>query len=243
MKMEIDFFMAIVIFHLLIYILAANRAVHTYRKIALHTRSDLNDGKINLIRRTMLVLSVVFVIAVIQFYVGDSHSEIIHDMLLVIISIILLVTLLIIIYQAMDNPSTFAVISDGEKAIARQAEIPYDSPGLSDHQVMIYTSQIKEFMESEKPYQNYDLSINKLAADLEIPVRDLSQIINREFGQNFFEFINTYRIRDAKILLQSPELRISEVMYQVGFSSRSSFNSAFRKHTKMTPTQYRRHLR
>jgi AraC-like DNA-binding protein len=70
----------------------------------------------------------------------------------------------------------------------------------------------------------------------------LSSILNRHFHQNFFEFINSYRIAAAQdLLLQGPEsnLNILEIMEAVGFKSKSAFNRFFKRVVGMTPSEYR----
>ena len=72
----------------------------------------------------------------------------------------------------------------------------------------------------------------------------LSELINRAFNQNFFDFINSYRIEEAKKMLtyDSDERRtVLEVLYDSGFNSKSAFNNAFKRNTGITPTEYRKH--
>jgi AraC-like DNA-binding protein len=62
-------------------------------------------------------------------------------------------------------------------------------------------------------------------------------------NKHFFDFINEYRINDAKKLLKDPtkkEITVLEILYQVGFNSKSSFYTAFKKATNQTPTAYRK---
>ena len=62
-------------------------------------------------------------------------------------------------------------------------------------------------------------------------------------NQNFFDFINGYRIKEAKRLLVDPKgelLTILAIAEEVGFNSKSSFNTAFKKITGMTPTEYKK---
>ena len=63
-----------------------------------------------------------------------------------------------------------------------------------------------------------------------------------ELGKSFFDLINSYRIEEAKKMIKEPEdekMTISEVMYKVGFNSKSSFNTAFKKYTGLTPSEYK----
>ncbi len=71
----------------------------------------------------------------------------------------------------------------------------------------------------------------------------LSQAINEGLGKNFFEFINRYRIEEAKRLLTDPadkKITVLEVLYQVGFNSKSSFNTVFKKQTGLTPSEFKK---
>ena len=86
------------------------------------------------------------------------------------------------------------------------------------------------------------LTMQKLAFQLNIPVRDLSILINHRINKHFFDFINEFRIKKAMQILKDPlskNLTILEVLFDVGFNSKTPFNTAFKKYTKMTPTQYR----
>ena len=103
-------------------------------------------------------------------------------------------------------------------------------------------AQLKAYMEQAEPYLEPDLTIQELAARMNMPMRELSLLINHHLNQHFFDFINGYRIEKAKTLLRSAPkqaLNVQEILYEVGFNSKSSFNTAFKKHTNTTPTQYR----
>lgn len=119
----------------------------------------------------------------------------------------------------------------------------YEKTGLPDIQKEVLEEKIKQFMADKKPYLNPSLNIKELASNLSIPAHHLSQVINSKFNQNFFDFINSYRIEESKRLLKeySPhEKTVLEILYEVGFNSKSVFNTAFKKSTGTTPTQYRK---
>ncbi|MDZ7724783.1 MAG: helix-turn-helix domain-containing protein [candidate division KSB1 bacterium] len=92
-------------------------------------------------------------------------------------------------------------------------------------------------------YLNPDLTFEHLSEMTHIPLRSLSEVLNRTLNQNFYEFINSYRIQEAISMFSDPSARhstILETLYSVGFNSKSSFNHFFKKSTGMTPSQYRR---
>ena len=98
-------------------------------------------------------------------------------------------------------------------------------------------------MKTDKPYLDPDLTLDLLAERLKCSPRRLSQLINKELDINFFTFINTYRIREAKQLFADKNCNdktILEILYEVGFNNKSAFNRVFKGFTKQTPTQYRK---
>ena len=103
--------------------------------------------------------------------------------------------------------------------------------------------ELKKYMLEEKPFLNPSLSIKNVSDDIAIPVRELSLLINHKLEQHFFDFINSYRIQEAMDILQDPlkkDITILEILYEVGFNSKSSFNTAFKKKTGITPTSFRK---
>jgi AraC-like DNA-binding protein len=117
-------------------------------------------------------------------------------------------------------------------------ELP-EKHGVAPEQVNILIAH----MTSQKPYLDPLLTLDSLAAKSHIPARQLSQLINRHFEKNFFEFINGYRIDEAKQLLANKDnekVTIIDIMAKVGFNSKATFNTFFKKLVGVTPTQFRK---
>jgi AraC-like DNA-binding protein len=118
----------------------------------------------------------------------------------------------------------------------------YEKSTLTPERSERYLDKLINFMEKEKPFTDGDLTIQKLAEKLSIPANHLSQTINERLGQTFSDFVNSYRVEAAKRKLLDPAFRHLSVLgiaEEVGFSSKSSFNSVFKKHTNMTPSEFR----
>ena len=97
-------------------------------------------------------------------------------------------------------------------------------------------------MSEKEPFLDPSLTIQELGNQINIPVRDLSILINHHMKQHFFDFVNEYRIQKAMSILKDPsknEFTVLEILYEVGFNSKSSFNTSFKKYTNLTPTAYR----
>lgn len=103
--------------------------------------------------------------------------------------------------------------------------------------------EIDRVMRAHRSYLQADITLDMLAGQLAMPARDLSMVINRHFEMNFYEFINRYRIDEAKRMLRSQsgrDMTITDIYLAVGFNSKSVFNTFFKKVVGMTPSQFRR---
>lgn len=134
--------------------------------------------------------------------------------------------------EVLANPKFFLI----------KKRVNYTRNGLmTDEQRVRYQADLEALMMSRKLYTDPDLNLNKLAAVMDIKPRYLSMILNTMIGKNFYDFINAYRIEEVKHLLKDPDnsnLTIEAIAYKGGFKSKSSFNSAFKKHVRMTPREY-----
>ncbi len=103
-------------------------------------------------------------------------------------------------------------------------------------------SRLNEIMVLQKPYINPELTVELLAKAASMRPKELSELINTQLGQNFFDYVNRYRIEEAQKLLTNPvdkKITVLEILYQVGFNSKSSFNTLFKKYTGITPTEFK----
>lgn len=107
----------------------------------------------------------------------------------------------------------------------------------------LFVSKLMNYMEEEKPFIDYDISVGKLAKQLDVKPEYLSDILNSELKQNFFDFINTYRINEFKEKVKEPNnnnLTLIGIAYDCGFNSKATFNRVFKQKEKMTPSEYKK---
>lgn len=102
--------------------------------------------------------------------------------------------------------------------------------------------ELIQLFRDEKLFSNPEINREMLAEKLSMDVQQLSKEVNRYFKMNLPELINQYRINEAKRLLETSKLQIKEIYYQTGFQSRSAFNTAFKKQTQKTPSEYKNDL-
>ncbi|MBP9872856.1 MAG: AraC family transcriptional regulator [Haliscomenobacter sp.] len=97
-------------------------------------------------------------------------------------------------------------------------------------------------MEKEKPYLENDLNLLKLADRLEVNLHTLSFVINEGFRENFAQYINRHRVEEAKKLLEDPgndHFSMVGIAFTAGFNSKTAFNTAFKKMTGVSPTDFK----
>lgn len=100
--------------------------------------------------------------------------------------------------------------------------------------------KIKNFMSDEQPYLNSSLKLNDFAKDLELSPHDVSQVINQMEGKNFTDFINEYRVEEAKKhLLSKEQKKIIHIAFDSGFNNRISFYTAFKKFAGRSPSEFK----
>jgi putative ABC transport system permease protein len=105
---------------------------------------------------------------------------------------------------------------------------------------------LRKAMEVNLFYQDQELSLPALAEMLDMPIHDLSRIINVALGKNFNDFINEYRIREVTQKMQNPafdRLTLLGIAYEAGFNSKTTFNRAFRQMTGKGPAEYKNDLK
>jgi AraC-like DNA-binding protein len=121
--------------------------------------------------------------------------------------------------------------------------LKYSKSKLDEADIKRYLENIHNYMLKENRFKDSSLSLPILAKDLNLSSNIISQLINEQLSQNFCDYLNSYRIEEAKKMLidkTKQNLTIASIAYDCGFNSLSAFNNAFKKFTKMNPSQYKR---
>jgi len=144
--------------------------------------------------------------------------------------------------------STFFIYFIGYHGFQRQEVFKqyengrYVNSGLTSTASMAVLVSLRSYMTQEKPFLESSLRLQDLAARLHLSQHYISQAINDQDGKNFADFINEYRIEEAKKLLsESDQKKIIHVAYDTGFNNKASFNNAFKRFTGMSPSEFREH--
>jgi AraC-like DNA-binding protein len=119
----------------------------------------------------------------------------------------------------------------------------YEKSSLTQEIQSATLGKLEAVMLAEKPFLDPGFSLPTLSKRLGVSTHHLSQILNEELKQSFFDFLGAYRIQEAQRLLAdegNAYIKIEEIGQMVGYNSKSAFNTAFRKITGSTPSEYRK---
>ena len=103
--------------------------------------------------------------------------------------------------------------------------------------------KVQQGMEVQKLYLKHNLNIEEFAKRIDLPIKDVSSVINKHHGTNFFEFMNKYRVEEAKRLLLDhacAEMTVLDILLQAGFNSKSAFHRFFNRLVGVSPTEFRK---
>jgi len=121
----------------------------------------------------------------------------------------------------------------------------YQKSAIDDQDLKQHVTLLEALMVDEKPYKDPDLSLSKLASQLNLSTNQLSQVINQFYQKNFYDFINSYRIEDVKQRLINGDVKRTTLLgiaLDAGFNSKATFNRFFKKYTGITPSQFLKDL-
>lgn len=118
----------------------------------------------------------------------------------------------------------------------------YKSNKLKETDKREYLQRLNYYMETSKAFLNPDITLELLADEISVSPRLLSQIINETYNKNFKSYILEFRIKESMQILADSNYRkltVLEILYKVGFNSKSSFNNQFKLYSNLTPQEYR----
>lgn len=244
---EVQFNHILIHIQLFAYIIAVFMLLKKAKKLYLENNSGTSINSYNWLFQFTIVLSILYSIALLKNILKFSEYQNISEWIKIGGLVFQLLIVCWYLFKALNNPDLFRNVDSRLKLVS---DIVLEDKSKEEIEVndIIYNEELlklKHYMTEEKPFLNPSLTIQDVSNGIKIPVRDLSLLINHKLEQHFYDFINGYRIEYALDILKDvtkSKVTILEILYEVGFNSKSSFNTAFKKHTGNTPTHYRKAL-
>ena len=126
-----------------------------------------------------------------------------------------------------------------------KVKMKYLKSGMTLNKARALKNQLENILENEKSYLNPNLKLSDISKLMNVPDNYVSQVINTEFEMSFNDLINQYRVEDFKDLVakgNKNHLTLYAIAQECGFQSKSTFNSAFKKATGVTPSKFKINL-
>lgn len=236
------------IIQMFIYLLIINFDLKKYHNRILKSYSSLEKINLNWLRlMVFLFMAVYAVVVVVLIFELLGFREFANIYGTKIIGVLIALCVYYIGYRGLFQPEIFIAFENDESE-KKPLDITYTGNLEVEINEPIDEEKIKkllDFMQEKKPYLKEDLTLPDLASQMGVSRNQLSSLINDGIGENFFMFINKYRVEEVKLQLVNPvnkNYTIMAIAYDAGFRSKSSFNNIFKKFTNKTPTEYRSSL-
>lgn len=245
---EIYLIQILIEFQYVFYIVSAFLILKKYREIYLENYTNPSTSTYKYLFQMTTVFLIAHCLVALKNVLRYSDYRQIFLWLNVVVGSVALFITCWLVMKALNHPELFRGINSKiqlTKDILPEVEEKTESKKVQDDAISTQISRLKQYMAEREPFLDPSLTIQELANQIDIPVRDLSVLINHHMDQHFFDFVNEYRIQKAMGILKDQsrsQLTVLEILYEVGFNSKSSFNTSFKKHTNLTPTAYRNAL-
>ena len=219
------------------YLLFIFKLLYNFRKSYFENYSNNEISIYKWLFQLTIVLSLEQLTALLKNVSDFLNTNRIYEISVILVGLIVLVITSWYVIKALKYPEIFIGIPS-----SLQKTKSIETIRIIEKNAHIF-SQLEKYMENNEPFLDSNLTLEKLALSFNIKPKELSVLINHKKGSHFFDFINEYRIKKAQKILSDPKKNdktILEVLYEVGFNSKSSFNTAFKKYTDLTPTEFKK---
>gem|GEM_PF-910720 len=243
----------------IVYSVVILLVLRNYKDRVVDYYSNINQSIIKWIKIGVILIIIAWVIGIIGTIIERSRIDIGTDLFFFVYPIFVIIIygisyvalrsgevyklkpdhiseLISIGYQKTENGNK---LQNDNRTENRNADLSEDENEFEDK----LNSKLVSFFENSKPYLNPELSLQSLAHDLNVSRHQLSATINLKQNMNFFELVNSYRVKEVEELMRNDaegKMKIYELAYDAGFNSKATFYRIFKQFTGQTPNDYRK---
>jgi AraC-like DNA-binding protein len=229
-----------------VYLVISIKRLQRHANTVRQQFSSIEKITLNWLRNLLAAIAVLYLILILdgilssRFDLGDDVNHLLYIMIVAVIYTMG--------YLGLRQPEIFSesyadqVDTENEHGNVVDNN-KYKGSALDDEMSTALRDELLYHMETERPYLDSQLTLAQLAGQLGISSNYLSQVINEQFEKNFFDFVNDYRVEQAKKFLAEPDradANIITIAYDAGFNSKSAFYTAFNRLVGMSPSKFRK---
>jgi len=224
------------------YILWSVRLLRYHRKNITNTFSALENRNLLWLRNLTVILGITWTILVAIFFTHHVLLMFSDDFCINGLFLTLSVFIIFVGYFGIYQPAIFTSRDPLPGIDDSKESLRYSGSTLKEEDIQKYLAALDDYMRTNKPYLNNELTLFQLAEEVNILPHYLSRIINEYHHQNFFDYINQYRVQEFKTTVADPKYKnysLLGIAFECGFNSKSAFNRMFKKSTGLTPSQFK----
>ena len=215
----------------LFYLLISLSAILKFYKSSSDSSVVLHKHKFEWIKRIILISILIGCMSMVKDFLQPSQFT---EKFVPIANVALIV---LMGYLGLKQTDIYSVLE------LRKPVGKYKKSALSKEVSTTIYNDLMVKMNTDKLFKQSDLSLPVLAKSIDTSSHHVSQVINEKFGINYFNFISMFRIEEAKILISDTTkngMNITQIAYEIGFNSISTFNAAFKKFTGLSPAEFKK---
>ena len=232
-----------------IYYFLIFRMLMRYKTILLENYASPKLDNQKWLMQFFIILFTADFISAIKNVFRFGDNETLYYVSEIIVNLANLIVLFWLVIKALKKPEVLVGIKKETLSVNQMIENENQQSKTADSGTNNSNAQkeilekLENHMKANEPFMDSSLSVYDLAKQIKVPSRDLSIAINYNLNKHFFDYVNEYRIKKAMEIFKNTnddKLTVLEVLYEVGFNSKSSFNTAFKKFTGTTPSEYKK---
>lgn len=221
----------IFIFYTIYFLLAAKNLHANYHQQLMERFSDIKNRSLDWFKPMLLVWGAVWILYAIKFFIGFIDWR--WSGFQYVLPTLEVVALTIFIQKALQQ-KTLTPKDKGNVVSKQQRKML-----ISAEKMQSIAIKLEQAMKEDKLFLDESISLHKISERISESENHISETLSQHLKTNFFQYVNGFRIEQAKASLQDRSKQITSIAYDVGFNSRSTFNNAFKKLVGTSPTSYR----
>lgn len=214
-----------------LFLVLALKLHHSHIQQLMERFSEIEQRSLDWFRTILGIWGVVWLMYAIEFSLNALGWDWFASGIL--LPVLEVVALAIFIQKALAQKT----LHQSEKGLPRSSQTRKSI--LSTEKMQMIASKLERAMKEDKLFLQDNLSLNKLSESVSETENHISETLSQFLNTKFFQFVNDFRIEEAKKALQDKDKLITNIAYDVGFNSKSTFNTAFKKIVGHSPSAYR----
>ena len=218
------------------YLMASFRLLYRYHRMARTFRSDADELELAWVVNVFSLFTVQAMVGLVRLNLQLQLSPVIAQAWYTFDIAFLCALCCFMLYKVLRQPHLY-----GDMLVYEQEEEQFSTGSRDNAEAANLYTELEKVINSNYLYREPRLTVNDIAAETGLQMKDISWAINLGSGQNFNGYINRLRIHEVKAQLQSglaSSASVLKLAFAAGFNSKSTFNAVFKREVGMTPTQY-----